>query len=142
MAVNTRFAVAVHSAGMIAFGERMVVTSESIAKSVGTNPVVVRRVCGMLVKAGLVTMRKGQNGGALLTRPPKQITLGDIYRAVESGPVLQVPKSKENCDCRVGRLVGGVLRKLFCRAEDGMLQRLDRMKLADVIEAVQEEKEL
>ncbi len=141
MSVNTRFAVAVHSAGMIAFGERMVVTSENIAKSVGTNPVVVRRVCGMLVRAGLITVRKGQNGGALLTRPPSQITLGEIYRAVETGPALQVPESREGCSCPVGKIVGGVLRKFFCRAEDGMLQRLDRMKLADVIDAVLEEKQ-
>lgn len=140
MSTNTRFAVAVHSAGMIAFGDRMVVTSDRIAQSVGTNPVVVRRVCGMLVKAGLVTMRKGQNGGALLTRPPDQITLGDIYRAVELGPALQVPGNRENCTCPVGRIVGGVLRKFFCRAEDGMLKELDGMKLAEVIQAVQEEK--
>ena len=118
----------------------MVVTSERIAQSVGTNPVVVRRVCGMLVKAGLVTMRKGQNGGALLTRPPEQISLGDIYRAVELGPALQVPGSRENCTCPVGRIVGGVLRRFFCRAEDGMLKELDGMKLAEVIQAVQEEK--
>ena len=140
MSTNTRFAVAVHSAGMIAFGDRMVVTSDRIAQSVGTNPVVVRRVCGMLVKAGLVTMRKGQNGGALLTRPPEQISLGDIYRAVDLGPALQVPLSRENCTCPVGRIVGGVLRKFFCRAEDGMLKELDGMKLAEVIQAVQEEK--
>ncbi len=140
MSTNTRFAVAVHSAGMIAFGDRMVVTSDRIAQSVGTNPVVVRRVCGMLVKAGLVTMRKGQNGGALLTRSPDQITLGDIYRAVELGPALQVPGNRENCTCPVGRIVGGVLRKFFCRAEDGMLKELDGMQLAEVIQAVQEEK--
>ena len=140
MSTNTRFAVAVHSAGMIAFGDRMVVTSDRIAQSVGTNPVVVRRVCGMLVKAGLVTMRKGQNGGALLTRSPEQISLGDIYRAVELGPALQVPGNRENCTCPVGRIVGGVLRKFFCRAEDGMLKELDGMKLAEVIQAVQEEK--
>lgn len=140
MSTNTRFAVAVHSAGMIAFGDRMVVTSVKIAQSVGTNPVVVRRVCGMLVKAGLVTMRKGQNGGALLTRSPEQISLGDIYRAVELGPALPVPESRENCTCPVGRIVGGVLRKFFCRAEDGMLKELDGMKLAEVIQAVQEEK--
>lgn len=125
---------------MIALGDRMVVTSETIAKSVGTNAVVVRRVCGLLVKAGLVTVRKGHNGGALLTRPPDSISLGDIYRAVEFSPALAVPQANQQCQCRVGQVVGKVLRRFFSTAEDDMLRRLDGMKLADVMLAVQEEK--
>lgn len=124
---------------MIALGDRMVVTSETIAKSVGTHPVVVRRVFGMLVRAGLVQVRKGQNGGALLTRPPDRITLGDIYRAVEHSPVLAVPQASHKCECKVGMVVGKVLRRFFSTAEDDMLRRLDRTKLADVIKAVDRE---
>ncbi len=140
MSQNSRFAVAVHSAGMIAFGDRMVVTSEAIARSVGTNPVVVRRVCGMLVKAGLVEVKKGQNGGALLTRPAEKITLGEIYRAVEQETVLPVPELSGKHPCAIGKRVGPVLRVFFGRAENCMLKQLDRTRLSDVIAAVQEKK--
>lgn len=143
MAQNHRFALAVHSAGMIAFGDRMVVTSEAIARSVGTNPVVVRRVFALLVRAGLVEVRKGQNGGALLTRPPEQITLGEIYRAVDPGCALPVPEMRgEDADqCSMGKLVGPVLKMFFRRAEDCMVKQLDSTKLADVITKVQEKKQ-
>jgi Rrf2 family protein len=138
MAANTRFAVAVHSAGLIAFGDRMTVNSESIARSVGTNPVVVRRVVGLLAKAGLVVMRKGQSGGALLARPAEKISLGDIYRAVESGPVLAVPdfgaKLKEQCP--IARLAAPVLRVFFGDAERSMMNKLDKTRLSDVIHQV------
>jgi len=140
MAQNSRFAVAVHSAGMIAFGDRTVVTSEAIARSVGTNPVVVRRVCGLLVKAGLVQVKKGQNGGALLTRSPEKITLGDIYRAVEQDPVLPVPQLSSSHKCVVGKLVGPILLTFFAKAEDCMLKQLDDTRLSDVIAAVEEKK--
>jgi len=140
MAQNHRFALAVHSAGMIAFGDRMVVTSEAIARSVGTNPVVVRRVFALLVRAGLVEVRKGQNGGALLTRPPEQITLGEIYRAVEPGCALPVPELHVPDQCAVGKLVGPVMKMFFRRAEDCMVKQLDSTRLADVIKKVQETK--
>lgn len=140
MAQNHRFALAVHSAGMIAFGDRMVVTSEAIARSVGTNPVVVRRVFALLVRAGLVEVRKGQNGGALLTRPPEQITLGEIYRAVEPGCALPVPEMRGESHCAIGRLVGPVLKTFFAKAEESMVRQLDATPLADVIAKVQEKK--
>lgn len=138
MAAKTRFAVAVHSAGLIAFGDCMTVNSEFIARSVGTNPVVVRRVLGLLVKAGLVEMRKGQSGGALLARPPEKISLGEIYRAVESGPLLAVPEfsAKSSESCPIARLAGPVLRFFFGEAEKCLLAKLDKTRLSDVIHEV------
>ena len=91
MASNTRFAVAIHTAGMLALADKLRVSSETIAKSVSTNPVVVRRVISLLAKHGLVEVRKGQAGGAALTRPPAEITLEDIHRAVELPPLMAVP---------------------------------------------------
>lgn len=140
MAQNHRFALAVHSAGMIAFGDRMVVNSEAIARSIGTNPVVVRRVFAMLVRAGLVEVRKGPNGGALLTRPPEQITLGEIYRAVDPGCALPVPEMHNGTQCPLGKLVAPAIKGFFGQAEDCMIRQLDSTRLADVIAKVQEMK--
>ncbi len=87
MPLSTRFAVAIHTAGMLAvLGEREPVTSEEVAKSVDTNPVVVRRVIAMLARRGLVHVRKGQHGGATLARPPESIRLDEIYRAAGLQP--------------------------------------------------------
>lgn len=94
----------------------------------------------MLVKAGIVEVKKGQNGGALLTRPAEKITLGEIYRAVEQETVLPVPELSGKHPCAIGKRVGPVLRVFFGRAEDCMLKQLDKTRLSEVIAAVQEKK--
>ncbi len=139
MPLSTRFAVAIHTAGMLAvLGDSEPVTSEAIAKSVDTNPVVVRRVIAMLARRGLVRVRKGQHGGATLARAPESIGLDEIYRAVEPEPLFSIPVPSPHHSCPVGRCVGAVLAKFFHRAETGMLESLRGMTLADVIESVKE----
>lgn len=133
MAANTRFAVAVHTLGMLAFGDELNVTSDDVAKSVGTNPVVVRRLLAQLTRQGLVTVKLGAAGGARLTRSPEQITLADIYRALDEGPLFQVPMLGETHECAVGRNVGPILTGVLLKAEKGLLAELQTVTLADVI---------
>lgn len=139
MAANTRFAVAIHTAGMLALAEKMRVSSETIAKSVSTNPVVVRRVISLLAKHGLVEVRKGQAGGAVLTRHPAEITLEDIHRAVELPPLMAVAKSgRENSDCPMASFVAPVLTEFFANAEAAYIERLGHFTLADVLAAIEQ----
>jgi Rrf2 family protein len=135
MAANTRFAVAIHAAGMLAFGDRVLVTSESIAKSVHTNPVVVRRILGLLTRHGLVEVQMGACGGSRLSRPPKEISLFDIYQAIESGSLFQVPLLEDH-KCIVGRTVRPVIQEVLQKTENVFLAKLKEITLADVIELV------
>ena len=140
MAANTRFAVAIHTAGMLALAEKMRVSSETIAKSVSTNPVVVRRVISLLAKHGLVEVRKGQAGGAVLTRGPADITLEDIHRAVELPPLMAVPKpcGGGTADCPLATFVAPVLTEFFANAEAAYIERLGHFTLADVLAAIEQ----
>jgi Rrf2 family protein len=133
MAANTRFAVAIHAMGMLAFGDELNVTSDDIAKSVRTNPVVVRRLLAQLTRQGLVMVKLGAGGGARLVRAPEKITLADIYLALDEGPLFQVPLLGETHECAVGRSVGPVLTNVLLRAEKGLLAELQDITLADVI---------
>lgn len=133
MAANTRFAVAIHAMGMLAFGDETNVTSDDIAKSIRTNPVVVRRLLAQLTRRGLVSVKLGAGGGARLTRPPAQITLSDIYLALEEGPLFQVPVLGETHECAVGRSVGPVLTGILFSAEKGLLAELQAVTLSNVI---------
>ncbi|MDF2718835.1 MAG: Rrf2 family transcriptional regulator, partial [Paenibacillus sp.] len=81
MAINSRFAVGVHILSLLEINKEGRNTSEYIAGSVNTNPVVVRRITGMLSKAGLVRTSPGV-AGATLARPIEEITLYDVYKAV------------------------------------------------------------
>ncbi|MDU7476058.1 MAG: Rrf2 family transcriptional regulator, partial [Paenibacillus macerans] len=77
--ISTRFSIAVHTLSLIAVTPDC--TGDFIAGSVNTNPVIIRRIMGMLKKAGLVEVRPGVGGAALL-KEPDRITLLDVYRAV------------------------------------------------------------
>ncbi len=100
--VATRFAVAAHILLLLAANFRAahdtqfefrgalarspvpLATSGRLALIVNTNPVVVRRIAGQLARAGLIRVRRGP-GGADLARPPDEITLDDVWRAVNAG---------------------------------------------------------
>ena len=58
------------------------VTSETMARAMQTNPVVIRRIMAGLREAGLVRSEKGHGGGWTIGRPLSEITLRDIYDAL------------------------------------------------------------
>ena len=57
--MSSKTSVAIHILTMLALKGECVVTSELIAESVNTNPVVIRRLMGLLREAGLVDSRPG-----------------------------------------------------------------------------------
>ena len=58
------------------------VTSTLLSQSTGVNPVVIRNILSALKKAGLISVTRG-TGGAELCREPEQITLYQVYSALE-----------------------------------------------------------
>jgi Rrf2 family protein len=131
--ISSRVAVAVHVLAYMAWKRSEAVTSERIAASVNTNPVVVRRIVGALRNAGMVTVQPGVGGGATLAREPDEITLLDVYRAVEDGDELfSLHSSEPSRSCNVGGNIRDVLRPIFCTAHRAMEAVLDRVTIADV----------
>jgi len=65
MTISSRFSVAIHILSLLEISKDEICTSEYIAGSVNTNPVVIRRIMGMLSKAGLVEVRTGVAGAKL-----------------------------------------------------------------------------
>ena len=59
MKISSRFSVAIHIISTIEIYQKPTLTSEHIAGSVNTNPVVIRRILGMLKKYGIVDMNRG-----------------------------------------------------------------------------------
>ena len=137
--VATRFAVAIHILLLLACQRRCgPATSQYLAESVNTNPVVVRRITGQLARAGLVRVRRGP-GGAELTRSPAQITLADVWQATNtgrSGPVLPL-HATPNQDCPVGKEVHAVLGCAFAKVELAMLDALRRTTLDSLMTTLQ-----
>jgi Rrf2 family protein len=131
--ISSRVAVAVHVLAYMAWKRSEAQTSERIATSVNTNPVVVRRIIGALRNAGMVSVQPGVGGGATLAREPGDITLLDVYRAVEDGDELfSLHPSEPSRACNVGGNIRDVLRPIFCRAHQAMEGVLGGVTIADV----------
>jgi Rrf2 family protein len=128
MAVNTRFATGVHTLVLLAAEPDVQQTSEEIARKLNINPVVIRRVLSLLRQAGLVGSQKGPSGGTKLAKPPKAISLGDVYRALEHSPVLH--GSSISGDHAVK--VSGILEKAIRNAQAALESELDGTTLAQL----------
>ena len=132
MTGNSRFAVSVHVLAYLAYKTGEQVTSAEIASSVSTNPVVIRRLLSALVKTRLVTTHKGVGGGFGLASAPANITLLDIYRAVEPQPDHGLDRFSPNHKCPVGARIETILRTAFFKAQTSMEAELARISLHDV----------
>ncbi|EES71894.1 MULTISPECIES: Rrf2 family transcriptional regulator [Paenibacillus] len=137
MTISSRFSVAIHILSLLEISKDEICTSEYIAGSVNTNPVVIRRIMGMLSKAGLVEVRTGV-AGAKLSRQLDQITLLDVYRAVhvveEDG--LFAVHDQTNPDCLVGKNIQAAIEPIFSKAQKAMENTLAAVTLQDVVNEI------
>jgi Rrf2 family protein len=128
--------VAAHILGMLAFleRERRPVTSDELAKSIGTHAVVVRRVLAQLQAAGLVESRRGAGGGTVLARDPRTISLRDAYEAVhaEDAGVLERHGEHVNRACNVGPVIAEYLDGVYRDAEEELLARLGQVSIDEM----------
>ncbi len=85
-----------------------------------------------LRRAGLVTSVRGAKGGYILAKPPNEINVGDIIRALEGpiAPVECVAEGKAD-SCSRGDIC--LTRGVWQRLRDSMSEVLDDITLADVL---------
>ncbi len=136
MSNNSRFTVGIHILTLLAHGNGEPVTSEYIAGSVNTNPVVIRRLLSQLRDAKLVTSQGGPGGGWQLVRPPRGITLRDIYLAMEGSTLFPMHPNPPNPRCPVGSTIQAALSGHFDDARHALEQQLTRTTVADLVEKV------
>lgn len=119
---NSRLSLALHTLSHMAGEPERVRTSSDIAEHAGTNPVVVRRVLGVLRKAGLLTSEKGHAGGWRLARAPETISLADVYIALDerlvasdAGHTAPVCSVEQALHTRVAEVLNDVEKSLVAR---------------------------
>ncbi len=136
MGANSRLTIAAHALAWMGLNERMggeVATSEQIANSVNTHPVVIRRLLGRLREAGLVESRRGAGAGWQLRRAPETISLAEVYQAVEDGPLFALHAATPNQKCPVGHGIRAALTPVYEDAEAALRAQLTRTSVADVL---------
>ena len=136
MATSTRFAVGVHLLTALAANPGKVRRSEDVADSANTNPVVVRRLFSLMTAAGLIRARLGPGGGFELARPASEITLRDVFGALESGELFTEHRSPPSASCPVGAHILPVLREATAPAIEALEKELSRSTIAEIAGAV------
>jgi DNA-binding IscR family transcriptional regulator len=135
MQITSKFTVAVHILTCIdIFGGQMRVTSDFLSGSTGVNAVIVRNVLGQLRNAGIVETRQG-SGGAHLAKALDEITLYDIYKAVDcvDDEGLFHFHENPNAECPVGRNIHKAMDDRLQTAQAALENELKSTTLAQVV---------
>ena len=126
MQISSRFTMAIHMFACIDTFSDQKMTSDFMAASIGTNPVIVRKILQQLKAAGLIEVARGTGGVT--------ITFLDVYKAVECAPDEELFHFHENPNqkCPVGKNIHHVLDKRLLEVQKAMEEKLSEMTLADV----------
>lgn len=131
---DSRLSVALHALLHVA-EHPSPVTSATLGEKMRANPVVIRRTMAGLRDAGLVESTKGHGGGWRVTQSLGEISLLDVYRALGEPVLIQQHRAIRKPECLVEQAVARTLEHTFRDAEDHILRRFGRMKLAELSSA-------
>lgn len=107
-------------------------TSDVLARSMGTNPAVFRRTMAGLRRAGLVSSDKGHGGGWKLARPLHQITLLGVYEALGRPTLFAIGNRSEHTDCLVEKNVNSIMAGTMAEAEALFAKRFGEITLDQI----------
>ena len=140
MQISSRFTVALHIFTAVdVFKDDYKVTSDFLAGSIGTNPVIVRKLLTQLKNAGLITVARG-TGGIELTKELSEISFYDVYQAIEplEGGDLFRFHDAPNPQCPVGRNIHALLDDKLSDIQEAMESEMKKYTLQDLREGMQD----
>ncbi|SIS18140.1 Rrf2 family transcriptional regulator [Natronorubrum thiooxidans] len=135
---SSRLVVATHVLTVLAVVSDQRLSSEKLAWSLNTNPVVVRRLLGHLRDADLVISKRGPNGGFALARSPDDVSLYDIYEALEVDSLFTFHPNEPNEACPVGDNIQAILTETLKPAEKALTDELKTITIDDLSQQILE----
>lgn len=133
MAMNTQFSIAVHLMLALGLNCGKEVTSAQVAKSVNTSPSFIRRILAKLSKANLVSTTTGKSGFSSLAKPAEEISLLEIYKAVDAPQTFAIHDYPTQQSCMVSCNIEKTMQKVLTKAQDSFEETLSATSLAEVI---------
>ena len=132
MANNVQFSIAVHIMAGLACGCDQNLKSGDLAMSVNTSPSFVRRTLAKLSKAGLVKTATGKAGACWLAKNAKNISLLDIYEALDAPRAFSIHGYAEQKTCKVSCHIKAALEKALAKTQKAMEASLSEISLAQI----------
>lgn len=139
MTISSRFSVAIHMLTLVALSPPEVISSDFLARSVNTNPALIRKIMAMLKNAELIQVKPGV-AGATLTKSLTEISLLEIYQAVavvEPNELFGI-HDQPNPACPIGRNIQATIEPIFITAQSAMERVLEQIMLADVVKDIEQ----
>ena len=133
MALNTQFSIAVHLMIALGFNCERQATSSQLAASINTSPSFVRRILSKLSKANLVSTTTGKSGACLLAKKPEDISLLEIYKAVDAPQTFAIHDYPTQQSCLVSCNIEKTMQKVLTKAQDSFEETLSETSLAEII---------
>ncbi len=140
MQISSRFTVALHIFTCVdMFKDEHKVTSDFLAASINTNPVIIRKILIQLKKAGLITVARG-TGGIEMTRELSYITFYDVYQAIEPLEDGNLFRFHENpsTKCPVGRNIHALLDDKLKSIQNAMEEEMKKYTIKDLSTGIKE----
>lgn len=133
MQISSRFTIALHIFTCVVYFQDQKITSDFLASSIQTNPVIIRKILTQLKNAGLINVARG-TGGISLTKDASEITFLDVYQAiepVEDGNLFRFHESP-NPECPVGRNIHALLDDKLMDIQKAMEAEMKKYTLSDL----------
>ena len=137
-ATNVQFAVAAHIMAALGYFRGEEISSATLAESVNADPTFVRKSLSKLSKAGLVVTKRGQSGASALARPPRQITLLDIYRASAAPQAFAIHSYPVHKKCPVSCHLKECMSGVLAQAQYSFERSLAKITLASLVGQIRE----
>jgi DNA-binding IscR family transcriptional regulator len=126
---SVQFTVAAHIMAALGYYHGEEISSAVLA---------VRKSLSKLSKAGLVATKRGKSGASMLARPPRQITLLDIYRASAAPPAFAIHSYPIDKRCPVSCHLKECMSGLLSQAQNSFERALAKITLADLVGQIRE----
>lgn len=133
MKYSTRLSDAVHLLLFVKLNPGQTLSSDAIAKSICTNPSYVRQMMAKLKAAELLNSNRGQAKPSL-SREVYEISLLDVYRAVEGEKPLLHLDTHTNPDCGVGVHIQYALQTYFDQVQKETETAMSQITLQDILD--------
>ena len=135
---SVQFTVAAHIMAALGYYHGEEISSATLAESVNADPTFVRKSLSKLAKAGLVATKRGKSGASRLARPPRQITLLDIYRASAAPPAFAIHSYPIDKTCPVSCHLKQSMSGVLSQAQNSFERSLAKITLAHVVGQIRE----
>ena len=135
---SVQFTVAAHIMAVLGFFPGEETSSATLAESVNADPTFVRKSLSKLSKAGLVVTKRGKSGASVLARPPRKITLLDVYRASAAPPAFSIHSYPVEKKCPVSRNLKECMSGVLSQAQESFERSLSKITVADLVRQIRQ----